>query len=80
MDICDDLFGQANHAVNPSTRAIRYIRDTWMQREHGQLNGKSMFDAIRKYGKDNPELTLDVYEADNHFCVVLVTPCHFHII
>ncbi|KAK4289431.1 hypothetical protein Pmani_037594 [Petrolisthes manimaculis] len=76
MELCDDLHGQANPAINPSTNAIAYMRRTWMCREYSGLNCPSMFEAIQKFGKDNPELTLrfDHREDTSNFCVALITP------
>lgn len=74
MDITNHLSAQSNHAISPKVRAIRHIQEKWMQQKHGDLNGPSMFDAIHQYGKDNPELVLDVDYDDHGFCVVLITP------
>lgn len=69
----DDLFRQANHAVNPSPRSIRYMRDRWLKTEHGGLDNLSMAEAIRKYATDNPEVTLIEDINEDQLCAVLVT-------
>ncbi|KAG0717523.1 hypothetical protein GWK47_008026 [Chionoecetes opilio] len=74
LNLVDDLVGQASNAVNPTHRAIAYMRAQWLKKEHGGLNTVSMFDAIEKYSEDHPDVTLKVYRNDNQFCVALVTP------
>ncbi|KAG0724859.1 hypothetical protein GWK47_004911 [Chionoecetes opilio] len=74
MDLCDDLHGQANNAVNPSPKNIEHMRKVWLSNEEGRLNRPSMYDAMKKYSTDNPEVTLEI-ECDSHrYCVALVTP------
>lgn len=53
MGLCDDLCGQANHSINPSPKSIDYMRQDWLQKEHGGLNDLSMMDSIKNYAKDN---------------------------
>lgn len=58
MGLCDDLFGQASHDINPSTRVIKHMRDEWLKNEHGGLNNLFMEESIRKHGADNPDVTI----------------------
>lgn len=74
MDLHNDLYGQSNHAVSPTSRSIQHMRQMWLHKHHGGLNSESMFDTIRKYAKDHPEITLEEEHDDHGFCVVLVTP------
>lgn len=73
MALCDDLFRQANHAVNPSPRSISNMREFWLKSEHGGLNNLSMAESTRKYATDNPEVTLIEDINEDQFCAVLVT-------
>lgn len=75
MNLTADLVGQANNAVNPTPKAIAYLRQQWLEKQHGGLNTPSMFEAIEKYSEDNPDITIKIDRSDNQFCVVLVTPC-----
>ncbi|KAK4302722.1 hypothetical protein Pmani_025206 [Petrolisthes manimaculis] len=74
MDLCEDLSAQANHAINPSLRAISYMRQQWLKREHGGYCNLSMAEALKKYAVDNPDVTLLTETINNQLCVVLVTP------
>lgn len=73
IDASDDLYGHANHAMNSSLRAINHMWTSCLKK-HGGLNTPSMFEAIKKYGKGNPEVTLTVDQHDDCFCVVVITP------
>lgn len=73
MDLSNDLCRQANRAVNPSPRAIEYMRSSWLKERSGR-NTPSMFELITKYGTDNPEITLTVSNHNDCFCVVVITP------
>lgn len=68
MDLCDDLQGQANQAINPSARAITYMRNVWLKKENGRLNSLSMYEALKKYGEDNPEITLEIEHGADRLC------------
>ncbi|XP_064091615.1 uncharacterized protein LOC135205180 [Macrobrachium nipponense] len=74
MDLCDDIYGQAHHAINPSKRAIQYMFDVWRKRKHGGLNTPIMFDAIQKYAENNPEIILRIEHSQGSFCMILITP------
>lgn len=74
IDLCDDRLGQVNHAINPSPFAIAYMRRSWKSREFGGLNNLSVFEAMEKYKKDNPEITLKIEQSGDGYCVALITP------
>lgn len=74
MGLTEDLCGQANKAMNPPPSAVDYLRKKWIKNEHGGLNDLSMFESIRKYANENPQLTLKVQHDDDKYSVVLVTP------
>lgn len=74
MNLCDDLQGQANQAMNPSPRAIAYMRNEWLKKEYGGLNKPSMYEALKKYGEDHQEITLKIEHDGDQFCVALITP------
>lgn len=74
MDLSDDLYDQANKSINPSPKSVEYMWTVWRQSEHGGLNTPSMFEAIRKYADDHPELILRSNHENDKFCVILVTP------
>lgn len=74
MDLSYDLYNQANKSRNPSPKSIEYMWSIWRQREHGGLNTPSMFNVIKKYAEDNPDLNLKLSHENDQFCVVLVTP------
>lgn len=74
MDVSDDLHDQANKSKNPSPKCVEYMWRVWRQSEHGGLNTPSMFDAIRKYAEDHPELILKIDQENDKFSIVLATP------
>lgn len=74
MGLSDSLQGLANTSVNPTSRSIAHMRNTWLQNEHGGLNDMSMIESIKKYGTDNPHLTIEIEACGDNYCVALVTP------
>lgn len=74
MDLCNDLYGQADHTFNPSRRSVQYMWEAWRKQEHGGLNTISMFEAIEKYAQANPDIIVKVEHSGNSFCIVLITP------
>ena len=74
LDLSDDLYNQANKSTNPSPKSVEYMWTVWRQSEHGGLNTPSMFEAIRNYAEENPELILNVNHENDQFYVVLITP------
>ncbi|KAK8385057.1 hypothetical protein O3P69_012089 [Scylla paramamosain] len=69
----EDLVSQANSAINPSLRAIRYVHDKFMHAEHGGVNDKPVMDSILDYARNHPELILKIEMLDRRLCAVLVT-------
>lgn len=74
MGLCNNVYSQANHGINPSSRAIAYMRDQWLKRKHDGHDNIPMLDAVNKYARDNPEVTLLTDTINGQFCIVLVTP------
>ena len=74
MGLHDSLHELANTSINPTSRSISYMRDTWLQKEHGGLNDMSMIESIKKYATDNPHLTIEIEACGDNYCVALVTP------
>ena len=74
LGLCDDLYGQVNHGINPSVRAVEYMRKQWLSDQHGGLDNLSMADSIRKYAANNPEITILQNIEESRYVVVLVTP------
>ncbi|KAG0723666.1 hypothetical protein GWK47_042248 [Chionoecetes opilio] len=74
INLIDDPASQANNAINPTNRAIAYMREQWLKKEHGGVKPFSMFEAIDTYSEDHPDVTLKVDRNGSQFCVALVTP------
>lgn len=74
LGLSDDLYGQANHAVNPAARAIYQMGNQWLREQYGGLDNLSMADFVWKYAANNLELTLMENIEENKFIMVLVTP------
>ncbi|KAK4326082.1 hypothetical protein Pmani_003379 [Petrolisthes manimaculis] len=73
LGLCDDLSGLANHGINPSPRAIKYMRTQWLKSQHGGFDNFSMAESIRKYAAKPPEITI-LQNVEYRFSAVLVTP------
>lgn len=73
LGLCDDLYRQANHGINPSARAIQHIRKQWLSEHHGGLDNLSMADSINRYAANNPDVTILQSIDETRFSAVLVT-------
>ncbi|XP_064092423.1 uncharacterized protein LOC135205589 [Macrobrachium nipponense] len=70
-----DLFGTANHSINPSLRTIQYLKDVWLKDHGGGFDNMTMLNMLNKYYEQNPKLTIKSYvTADGVFCIALITP------
>ena len=75
LGIEDDLSSIANHSLNPTQRAIQWLRQKWLTKNVGGLDQVSMKVCIDRYKSQNPDLDI-VYdiEDDGSFCILLITP------
>lgn len=67
-----NLTVMANNAINPSRRAVAYLRDLWLSKNHGSVGGTAMFAAIRKYAQET-DSRIEIVTNGESFVVVLVT-------
>lgn len=68
-----DLSGMASAALNPTLRAVYYIKELWLQNHHGTLGGENMFSAIEKYADPHPTSMIQYEHVGDKFTVALVT-------
>ena len=70
-----DLAAIANHGINPSQRAIQWLREKWLAQNVGGLDHSSMKECLDKYKTQNPDLSIEYdIQDDGSFCILLLTP------
>ena len=75
LGIEDDLSSIANHSINPTQRAIQWLRDKWLAKHVGGLDHISMKECLQKYQDQNQDLVIDSDIQDNGcYCILLLTP------
>ena len=71
MNLLTDV---ANNSINPKHRAVTYLHDVWLKKNHGGLGGTSMQTAIQKYFETNPGSLIEMKFSETSFAIALVTP------
>ena len=75
LGIEDDLSSIANNSINPTQRAIEYLREKWLDKNVGGLDQISMRQCLDKYKAQNPEVLIECdIQDDGSYCVMLLTP------
>ncbi|XP_043240288.1 uncharacterized protein LOC122390904 [Amphibalanus amphitrite] len=69
-----DALEVARKDTNPTRRAVDYMLQLWKKNKHRGQNDADVIHSLKRYAAAHPELSIDMLQTVEHFCVSLVTP------